>query len=174
MEEVSIKEIVQEAQEKEIKYYANVDGNGKLIGWYNTDIHNEDAIPAPKIEVTKEAWQNAIDNGHNKVNEDGTTKLFDFRTNNEKAEQAKYEQRSEIERQLSKLTVTSSKGNVFDANSQSRQNMSDAILASGTLGITQTVWRMADNSDVQIGISELKEAHALAIKMYSEIKGIGV
>ena len=84
------------------------------------------------------------------------------------------ERKAEIERQLAVLTVTSSKGNVFDANSQSRQNMSDTILASDTLGITKTVWRMADNSDVQIDISELKEAHALAIKRYAEIKGIGV
>lgn len=89
------------------------------------------------------------------------------------AEQLEAERKAEIERQLAAITVASSKGNVFDANMQARQNMADAILASDTLGITQTVWRMADNSDVQIDISELKEAHALAIKRYAEIKGIG-
>lgn len=89
------------------------------------------------------------------------------------SEQLEVERKAEIERQLAVLTVTSSKGNVFDANIQARQNMADAILASDTLGITQTVWRMADNSDVQIDIAELKEAHALAIQEYAKIKGIG-
>lgn len=83
MEEILTEKIAQEAQKEEIKYYANVDEKGKLVGWYNTDIHSEDAIPTPKIEVTKEAWQNAINNGHNKVNEDGTTELFDFRSKEE-------------------------------------------------------------------------------------------
>lgn len=89
-------------------------------------------------------------------------------------EQILAEQRVEIERQLSVLTVTSSKGNIFDADSQARQDMADAILASDTLGITKTVWRMADDSEVLIDIIELKEAHALAIQEYARIKGIGV
>lgn len=40
-------------------------------------------IPTPNIEVSEEAWQNAVNNGHNKVNEDGTTEFFDFRTSEE-------------------------------------------------------------------------------------------
>ena len=153
--------------------YANYDKTtGKILGWYNQSIHSE--IPTPNIEIEDEVWQNAINNNHNKINKDGTTELFDFRTAEEIALQEKSEQKAEIERQLLTLAVTSSNGNTFDANSQARQNMADAVLASDTLGITQIVWRMADNSDVQIDISELKEAHALAIKRYAEIKGIGV
>ena len=88
-------------------------------------------------------------------------------------EQLGFERKLEIENQLSVLKVASSKGNVFDANMVARQNMADAILASDTLGITQTVWRMADNSEVLINISELREAHALAIQAYARIKMIG-
>lgn len=63
--------------------YAHSDKNGQLLGWYDEDIHA--LIPTPNIEVSDEAWQNAIDNNHNKVNTDGTTKLYDFRTEDEKA-----------------------------------------------------------------------------------------
>lgn len=91
----------------------------------------------------------------------------------EKQEKLIAEKKAEIIQQLETLTVTTLNKNVFDANMVARQNMADAILASDTLGITQTTWRMADNTEVLIDISELKEAHALAIKTYAEIKGIG-
>lgn len=61
---------------------AHIDRSGKLLGWYDSDIHDE--IPTPNVEVSEEEWQNAIDNGHNKVNKDGSTELFDFRTDAEK------------------------------------------------------------------------------------------
>lgn len=84
------------------------------------------------------------------------------------------EAKENISLQLEKLTVTTSNGNVFDAMLEARQNMADAIIASSTLGSTTTTWRMADNSEVIITLDELKEAHALAIKEYARIKGIGV
>ena len=59
--------------------------NNKILGWYDKEIHT--LIPTPNIEVSDEAWQNAINNGHNKVNADGTTELCDFRTEDEKAKQ---------------------------------------------------------------------------------------
>lgn len=64
---------------------AHIDNKNKLQGWYDTEIHIN--IPTPNIEVTEEQWQIALDNGHNKVREDGTTELFDFRTEDEVAEQ---------------------------------------------------------------------------------------
>lgn len=64
---------------------AHIDNKNKLQGWYDIEIHT--SIPTPNIEVTDGVWQYAIDNGHNKVNEDGTTELFDFRTEDEVAEQ---------------------------------------------------------------------------------------
>lgn len=74
---------------------------------------------------------------------------------------------------LETLTVTTNEEHTFDAYAQARQDMSDAILASATLNITETVWRLADNSEVTISLEELKEAHALAIQAYVKIKGIG-
>ena len=65
--------------------YANIDKNNKILGWYDKDIHTE--IPTPNIEVTDEQWQIAINSGHNKVNKDRTTELFDFRTPEEIAQQ---------------------------------------------------------------------------------------
>ncbi len=64
---------------------AHINNRNKLQGWYDIEIHT--TIPTPNIEVTDEQWQYAIDNSHNKVNEDGTTELFDFRTEEEVAEQ---------------------------------------------------------------------------------------
>ena len=60
---------------------AHIDENSKLLGWYDKDIHT--SIPTPNIEVTDEQWQVAINSGHNKVNEDGSTEYFDFRTSEE-------------------------------------------------------------------------------------------
>lgn len=67
--------------------YAHIKKNGQLLGWYDKDIHA--LIPAPNVEVSDEAWQNAINNNHNKVNADGTTEFYDFRTSEEIKESAK-------------------------------------------------------------------------------------
>lgn len=61
---------------------AHIDENNKLLGWYDTEIHT--VIPEPNIDVTDEQWQNSINNNHNKVNADGSTESFDFRTEAEK------------------------------------------------------------------------------------------
>lgn len=60
---------------------AHINNRNELQGWYDTEIHTN--IPTPNIEVTDEQWQTALDNSHNRVNEDGTTELFDFRTEQE-------------------------------------------------------------------------------------------
>lgn len=86
---------------------AHINENNKLLGWYDVEIH--DVIPTPNIEVTDEQWQEAIDNGHNKVNEDGTTELFDFRTNEEIEEQELQSKINEAKKYLSdtdyKMTI---------------------------------------------------------------------
>lgn len=73
---------------------------------------------------------------------------------------------------LDKLTVSYGV-NVYDANSNARRDMADAIIASETLGITETTWKLADNSEVTVGINELRIVHATAIAEYARIKGIG-
>ena len=60
--------------------YANYDEtNGKLSGWYDSEIH--ETIPTPNIEVSDEDWQVAIDNNYNFVDVTTNTLSFkDFRT----------------------------------------------------------------------------------------------
>lgn len=58
--------------------YAHIDENNQLLGWYDDTIHT--SIPTPNIQVTQSQWQNSIDNNHNKVNSDGSTETYEFRT----------------------------------------------------------------------------------------------
>lgn len=75
--------------------FAYINEQYKILGWYDLDIHSE--IPSPNIEVSDEVWQNAIDNNHNRANEDGTTELFDFRNDNEKLQDYKQQVSSAIQ-----------------------------------------------------------------------------
>jgi hypothetical protein len=52
--------------------YAHVDENNKLLGWYDSEIH--ESIPEPKILVTEEQWQISIHNNHDYCGNDGVTK----------------------------------------------------------------------------------------------------
>lgn len=59
--------------------FAHVDSiTGKLLGWYDDEIHQ--TIPLPKVQVTVEQWETAIKDNHNKINADGSSEIFDFRT----------------------------------------------------------------------------------------------
>tara|TARA_R100000231_G_C5295577_1_gene155959 strand:- start:345 stop:734 length:390 start_codon:yes stop_codon:yes gene_type:complete len=71
-----------------MKFYAHIDNNNQLIGWYNDETH--ETIPEPYIEVTEEQWANALDNDHNKINADGSSEIADFRTDEEKTIDVRY------------------------------------------------------------------------------------
>ena len=87
--------------------YAHIETDtNKLLGWFDDKIHKE--IPNPKIEVSLEDWYNSIQLNHNKVNNDGTTELFDFRTNEEKEKEVLLEK---IEKAKKYLTDTEHKFN---------------------------------------------------------------
>ena len=61
--------------------YAHLEKNtNKLLGWYSDDIHTN--IPTPNIEVTDEAWQEAININAN-CYENGEFIVKDFRTEKE-------------------------------------------------------------------------------------------
>ena len=62
--------------------YAHIDEKNKLLGWYDSEIH--EIIPTPNIKVTEEQWKNSINNNHNKINNDGTSEHVDFRSDQEK------------------------------------------------------------------------------------------
>jgi len=66
--------------------------------------------------------------------------------------------------EISNLVVTTSIGNTFDADDAARANMNEAILASSITGITETEWKLADNSVVTVTVEELSEALALGIQ----------
>lgn len=58
--------------------------NGKILGWYDSEIHS--IIPTPNAKVTDEQWQSAIDISANYF--DGTNfSVKDFRTDSEKLAQ---------------------------------------------------------------------------------------
>ena len=65
---------------------------------------------------------------------------------------------------LEELTVTTTNGNVFDANSDSITNMLAAVEASTILSTTENSWKLADNSIVVVSLDELKEALAKSIQ----------
>ena len=81
--------------------------------------------------------------------------------------------KSQVAEALERLTVTTVNGNTFDADLNSRQNLADGILASETTGQTEAVWRLANNNEVLVDVSELREAHALALQAYAATKAIG-
>ena len=69
-----------------IRYFAHLNDAGFLEGWYNTDIFSVEDIPTPKIEVTEAQWQNALAEGHNKFNTDGSGYYEDPRSTEEISE----------------------------------------------------------------------------------------
>lgn len=54
-------------------------------------------------------------------------------------------------------------GLVFDGDEQSQRRMLAAIHVAEEGVITQTIWRMADNSEQVVTLDQLKEAHSKAI-----------
>lgn len=75
----------------------------------------------------------------------------------------------EKEHRLNTLVVTTSEGNTFDGNLEARTNMTSAILSAEVIGKTEETWKLADNSQKLIQLSELKEALALAIQEVGNI-----
>ena len=64
-----------------MKYCHYEEVTGKILGYYDNEIHAE--IPSPSIEISDEIWQNAINNNHNCIDETGKTELKDFRSTEE-------------------------------------------------------------------------------------------
>ena len=76
--------------------YAHYDKTtGKLLGWYDSEIHS--TIPTPNIEVIETDWQIAIDNNYNYVDAvAGVLSFKDFRTVDEIFTQTKSSKTNEI------------------------------------------------------------------------------
>lgn len=79
---------------------------GKLLGWYDKDIHK--TIPTPNIEVKDEIWQEAINIGANAyIN--GKFVIFDFRT----IDDIKKEKTNEINKKCSDEITAGFKSNAL-------------------------------------------------------------
>jgi hypothetical protein len=70
---------------------------------------------------------------------------------------------------LASVKVTTTSGNTFDGRDIDQQRMVSAILSSSVLNITETEWKLADNSRITVTIDELKEALALSIQAIGKI-----
>jgi hypothetical protein len=70
---------------------------------------------------------------------------------------------------LDSITVTTTSGKVFDGRDIDQQRMLSAIQASSTLGIATAIWKLNDNTTVEVTLDELKEAQALAIQALGNI-----
>ena len=70
---------------------------------------------------------------------------------------------------LANLTITTTAGNVFDANESARNSMLSALTSATFLGLAQTDWKLADNTVVLVTVEEIKEALALSIQAVGAI-----
>jgi len=70
---------------------------------------------------------------------------------------------------LNSITVTTTSGKVFDGRDIDQQRMMSAIMSADVVGITETYWKLADNSVVMVTLVELKEALALSIQALGAI-----
>lgn len=70
---------------------------------------------------------------------------------------------------VSRLKVTITSGKVFDGNEISQDRMVRAIQIAAITGLTETQWKLADNTIVTVSLDELKEALALAGQEMSRI-----
>lgn len=141
----------------------------KLQGWYDDSIHSE--IPTPNIEVTEEEWQEAININAN-CYEDGKFIVKDFRTAEEielaEIDRIKSELKSAKQTALDNIVVEVD-GKLFDGNEPARLNIMSAIQSSELFGLTEIVWKLADNTSEVVTLDELKMALALSIQEVGRI-----
>ena len=67
------------------------------------------------------------------------------------------------------ILVTTISGKVFDGDEKSQDRMVRAIQVAAITGLTETQWKLADNSRVMVTLDELKEALALSGQEMSRI-----
>lgn len=77
---------------------------------------------------------------------------------------------------LARLTVTTTSGKVFYADTEARIDLQSAIDASNLLSTTETMWKLAEEFNgsrvVQVALDEIREASALALQAKGSIVGV--
>ena len=79
-------------------------------------------------------------------------------------QQVQAEAKQAKELALNSITVTTQSGKVFDGRDVDQQRMVSAILSADVVGMTETYWKLADNSVAMVTLLELKEALSLSIQ----------
>jgi len=85
------------------------------------------------------------------------------------AQQLEAEAKQAKELAIASITVTTTSGKVFDGRDIDQQRMVSAIMSADVVGITETYWKLADNSVAMVTLVELKEALALSIQAIGAI-----
>jgi len=136
--------------------YAHYDKtDGKLLGWYDDEIHAE--IPSPSVKVSESDWQEAIDSGYNYVDAaSGSLSLKDFRTPEEiqaqEIEQQRRQAKTERDKSLNSITYTLNDGSVYQVRPKDVPNFQLAIQRNQDVD-----WILADNTVRTTTVAELKE-----------------
>lgn len=115
-----------------------------------------------------------IDTGYyTYYNEDGTPDL----AKEQEATDAKLKEEAERlkEETLARLTVTTTSGKVFYADSDSRIDLQEAIRIAIETNQTSTIWKLAEDFEgariVSVALDEIKEASMLALLTKGEFVG---
>tara|TARA_R110000765_G_scaffold394957_1_gene488646 strand:+ start:584 stop:985 length:402 start_codon:yes stop_codon:yes gene_type:complete len=81
-----------------VRYFAHVDNNNMIKGWYADDVHQN--IPEPFIEVSYGQWQTSISYNHNHVDESGITSSVDIRTNEQKQDAIRQQRKGILQEEV--------------------------------------------------------------------------
>ena len=110
-----------------------------------------------------------LDNGVWRALDTAEKALIETEFTLEEALRLEVEAKASKELALTQIIVTTTSGKVFDGRDKDRARMNEALAASTLLGLTETQWKMADNSVQTITVDELKEALALSIQAVGAI-----
>jgi len=134
-----------------MKYAHYDETNGKLLGWYDSEIH--ETIPTPNIEVSEEEWETAIDNNYNFIDADTNTLSFkDFRT----FEQLQAFKLRELEKAYNNASQKDIEymDTVFQADKYS-QSLVVSVLSAGEVP-EGFYWLDIDNNQVNMTYTDLQ------------------
>lgn len=110
-----------------------------------------------------------LDNGKWRVLTTDEKALVDAEEAMQEALNVVQEAKQAKELALASITVTTQSGKVFDGRDMDQQRMVSAIISADVVGLTETYWKLADNSVELITLDELKEALALSIQALAPI-----
>lgn len=131
---------------------------------------NNSVVTCPKVNsnIEYEMVKEWLKNKKNKIESEFTEADLEAQAK-QQAEQSKTEA-------LAKLTVTTSTGKVFYADTESRVDLNDAIRRAEKENILETVWKLAEAFEgervVIVTLEEIREAADLALSTKGSIVGV--